>query len=62
MYVFTLLKNRGRSKSYIRAAINSLGKAAIGGSERTEVRSYIKRLESEIKSSHQILVKVVWPN
>ena len=37
MYVFTLLKNRGRSKSYIRAAINSLGKAAIGGSGRTEV-------------------------
>ena len=35
---------------------------AVGGSERTEVWSYIKRLEGEAKSSHQMLVKVVWPN
>ena len=43
-------------------AINFLGKPAIGGSERIEVWSYIKRLKSEVKSSYQMLVKVVWPN
>ena len=49
-------------KTRIHAAINSLGKPAIGGPERTEVWSYIKRLESEVKSNHQMLVKVIWPN
>ena len=44
------------------AAINSLGKPAVGGSDRTEVWIYIKRLESEVKSSHQMVVKTVWPN
>ena len=43
-------------------AINSLGKPAVGGSKRTEVRSYIKIPKSEVKSSHQMLFKVVWPN
>ena len=36
--------------------INSLGKPAVGESERSEVRIYIKRLKSEIKSSRQMLV------
>ena len=36
-------------------------KPAEGESECTEVCSYIKRLKSELKSSHQTLVKVVWP-
>ena len=49
-------------KTSIHAAINFLRKPAIGGSERTEVWSYIKRLESEVKLSHQMLVKVFWPN
>ena len=42
-------------------AMNSPGKPAVAGSEHTEVWSYIKRLKSEVKSSHQMLVKVVWP-
>ena len=42
--------------------ITSLGKPAVGEFERPEVWSYIKRLKSEVKSSHQMLVKVVWPN
>ena len=42
-------------------AINYPGKPAVNGSEHTEVWSYIKRLKSEVKSSHQMLVKVVWP-
>ena len=44
------------------AAINSPGKPAVGWSERIEVGSDIKRLKSEVKSSHQMIVKVVWPN
>ena len=36
-------------------------KPAVGGSECTEVCSCIKRLKSEVKSSHQTLVKVIWP-
>ena len=44
------------------AAINSLGKPAVGGSERTEVWNYIKRLKSEVNSSRQMLVKIVWPD
>ena len=42
------------------AAINSLGKPAVGGSECTEVWSYIKRLRNEVKTNHQVLVTVVW--
>ena len=44
------------------AAINSLGKPAVGGSDRTDVWIYIERLESEVKSSHQMVVKAVWLN
>ena len=44
------------------AAISSPGKPAVGGSKRTEVWSYIWRLKSDVKSSHQMLVKIVWPN
>ena len=43
-------------------AINSLGKPAVGGSEHTEVWNYIKRLKSEVNSSRQMLVKIVWPD
>ena len=42
-------------------AINSPGKPAIHGSEHTDVWSYIKRLKSEVQSSHQMPDKVVWP-
>ena len=40
-------------------AINSLGKPAVGGSEHTEMSSFIKRLKSEAFSSRQMLVKIV---
>ena len=38
------------------------GKPAVGGSDRTDVWIYIERLESEVKSSHQMVVKAVWLN
>ena len=44
------------------AAIDSLSKLAVGGSECTEVWRYIKRLKSEVKWSHKVIVKVIWPN
>ena len=43
-------------------AINSLGKPAVGRSEHNEVLSYINRLKSEVFSSHQMLVKIVYPD
>ena len=42
-------------------AINSPGKPAVNESEHTEVWSDIKRLKSEVQSSHQMPVKAVWP-
>ena len=47
--------------SHLSATIYFLGKPAVGGSERTEEWSYIKRLKNEVKTNHQELDSVVWP-